>query len=45
MLAEVKESGKIKKTVNKTFDDVYSEFIEIGASELKFVNNDIHFTV
>lgn len=33
MLAEVKESGKIKKTVNKTFDDVYSEFIEIGASE------------
>ena len=33
MLAELKENGKIKKTVNKTFNDVYNEFIKIGSSE------------
>ena len=32
MLADLKENGKIKKTVNKTFNDVYNEFIKIVSS-------------
>ena len=33
MLAELQEHGSIKKDINKTFDEVYNEFIEIGANE------------
>ncbi|WP_241146468.1 hypothetical protein [Thomasclavelia spiroformis] len=33
MLAEVKEKGKINKDSAKTLNQVYKEFLEIGANE------------